>query len=83
MDRNYYYRILGVRSDATPAQIKAAYDTRIARLSSADYADEPEYARRKKEQATNAGKSLVHNSLVGSLVFKLSSSTCLTPGEPC
>ena len=59
MDRNYYYRILGVRSDATPAQIKAAYNTRIARLSSTDYADEPEYARRKKEQATKAYKVLM------------------------
>ena len=58
MDRNYYYRVLGVRSDATPAQIKAAYDARIARLSSEDYADEPEYARRKKEQATKAYKVL-------------------------
>ena len=59
MDRNYYYRILGVRPDATPAQIKAAYDARIARLSSADFADEPEYARRKKEQATKAYRVLM------------------------
>ena len=58
MDRNYYYRILGVRSDATPQQIKAAYEARIARLNSEDYADEPEYARRKKEQATKAYKVL-------------------------
>ena len=36
-----------------------------------------------EEWATNAGKSLVHNSLVGSLFSKLSSSTSLTPGEPC
>lgn len=59
MDRNYYYRILGVRSDATPAQIKAAYETRIARLNSADYDDEPGYARRKKEQATKAYRVLL------------------------
>ncbi len=59
MDRNYYYRILGVRPDATPAQIKAAYDARVARLSSSDYADEPEYARRKKHQATEAYKVLL------------------------
>ncbi len=54
MDRNYYYRVLGVRPDATPAQIKAAYEARITRLNSADYDEEPEYARRKKEQATKA-----------------------------
>ena len=59
MDRNYYYRVLGVRSDATPAQIKAAYNARMARLSSADYDDEPEYARRKKEQATKAYRVLM------------------------
>lgn len=59
MDRNYYYRTLGVRPDATPKQIKAAYEARIARLSSADFADEPEYARRKKEQATKAYKVLM------------------------
>ena len=59
MDRNYYYRVLGVRSDATPAQIKAAYNSRMARLDSADFADEPEYARRKKAQATQAYKVIM------------------------
>ena len=59
MDRNYYYRVLGVRSDATPAQIRNAYNNRMARLDSADFADEPEYARRKKEQATQAYKVLM------------------------
>lgn len=59
MDRNYYYRVLGLRSDATPAQIKAAYNSRMARLDSADFADEPEYARRKKAQATQAYKVLM------------------------
>lgn len=59
MDRNYYYRVLGVRSDATPAQIRDAYNTRMARLDSADFADEPEYARRKKAQATQAYKVLM------------------------
>ena len=59
MDRNYYYRILGLRSDATPAQIRDAYNIRMARLDSADFADEPEYARRKKAQATQAYKVLM------------------------
>lgn len=59
MDRNYYYRVLGVRSDATPAQIRDAYNNRMARLDSADFADEPEYARRKKAQATQAYKVLM------------------------
>ena len=59
MDRNYYYRILGVRSDATPAQIRDAYNIRMARLDSADFADGPEYARRKKAQATQAYKVLM------------------------
>ena len=59
MDRNYYYRVLGVRSDATPAQIRDAYNNRMARLDSADFADEPEYAKRKKAQATQAYKVLM------------------------
>ena len=59
MDRNYYYRILGLRSDATPAQIRDAYNIRMARLDSADFADEPEYARRKKAQVTQAYKVLM------------------------
>ncbi len=59
MDRNYYYRLLGLRPDATQAQIRDAYNSRMARLDSADFADEPEYAKRKKAQATEAYKVLI------------------------
>ena len=58
MDRNYFCRILGVRPDATPNEIRRAYDDRVRRLNSSDYADEPEYARRKREQARQAYRVL-------------------------
>ena len=41
MDRNYYYRILGLSEGATPNQIKTAYEKRMAKLDSADYRDDP------------------------------------------
>lgn len=48
MDKNYYYRVLGVKKDATTQQIKKAYDDRIARLNSADYADDAAYVKKRK-----------------------------------
>ena len=58
MDRNYYYRILGLNEKATSKQIKQAYEERIAKLSSADYRDDPFYAEKKKRQATEAYRVL-------------------------
>ena len=58
MDRNYYYRILGLNENATSKQIKQAYEERIAKLSSADYRDDPFYAEKKKRQATEAYRVL-------------------------
>ncbi len=54
MDNKNYYRILGVRDDATRAQIDKAYKARLARLNSADYADDAEYVKKKKAQAKHA-----------------------------
>ena len=54
MDRNYYYRILGVREDATAQQIKQGYEERVKRLKSPDYADDPEYVDRKLKEAAYA-----------------------------
>ncbi len=54
MDRNYYYRVLGLRNDASAADISKAYRARIARLNSADYADDAEYVKKKKLQAKHA-----------------------------
>lgn len=51
MDRNYYYRELGLRPGATNQQIKKAFEDRMARLSSPDYADDPEYVAKKMKQA--------------------------------
>ena len=64
MDKNYYYRILGLRSDASQTQIRKAYNDRIAKLSSPDYDDDPEYAQRKKQQATMAYKVLIGSAPV-------------------
>ena len=54
MNKIDYYRILGVREDATVEKINAAYKERIKRLSSADFTDEPEYAARKKAEVSHA-----------------------------
>ncbi len=47
MDKRNYYRILGIREGATSKEIKAAYEARIQKLNSPDYADDPEYTQRK------------------------------------
>lgn len=44
MDKRYYYRILGLVGEPTRDQIEAAYETRIAKLRSSDYGDDPLYA---------------------------------------
>lgn len=54
MDDRYYYRILGVNPDATPEEIKAAYEHRINKISTADYGDDPEYVKKKKREITMA-----------------------------
>lgn len=58
MDRNYYYRILGLTEGATTQQIKQAYEIRMEKLKSADYRDDPEYVEKKKRQATEAYRVL-------------------------
>lgn len=45
MDRNF--ALLGLREDATKEQVKEAYGRRLAKYKSADYADDPEYVKRK------------------------------------
>ena len=59
MDKSYYCRVLGVREDASVQQIKQAYEERVKRLKSADYADEPEYASRKLSEAAYAYRVLL------------------------
>lgn len=58
MDRNYYYRILGLTEGATGQQIRQAYESRMAKLDSADYKDDPEYVTKKKHQTTEAYRVL-------------------------
>ena len=59
MDKSYYCRVLGVREDASVQQIKKAYEGRVKRLKSADYADELEYASRKLSEAAYAYRVLL------------------------
>lgn len=47
MDKKPYYRMLGLNEGATAAQIKDAYEKKIHKLRSDDYADDPEYVARK------------------------------------
>jgi len=54
MDRKYYYRILGLQEGASAGDIKKAYELRMERLRSADYADDPEYVAKKMSQAKYA-----------------------------
>ena len=59
MDKSYYCRVLGVGEDASVQQIKKAYEERVKRLKSADYADEPEYASGKLSEAAYAYRVLL------------------------
>lgn len=59
MDRRHYYRVLGVREGASTADIKKAYDRHMRRLALPDYADDPEYVARKKDQIRHAYSVLV------------------------
>lgn len=60
MDKRYYYSILGLREGASTADIKNAYERHMRRLALPDYADDPEYVARKKDQIRHA-----YNVLVG------------------
>lgn len=51
---NRDFTILGVREDASKEQVKAAYQQRLARYKSDDYADDPEYVSQKISQLTAA-----------------------------
>ena len=59
MDRRHYYRVLGVREGSSTADIKKAYDKHMRRLALPDYADDPEYVARKKDQIRHAYSVLV------------------------
>ena len=59
MDKSYYCRVLGVREDASVQQIKQAYEERVKRLKSGDYADDSEYVSRKLGEAAYAYRVLL------------------------
>lgn len=54
MDRRDAFSLLGVREDASPEQIAQAYQYRLKKYKSDDYADEPAYARRKMAELKQA-----------------------------
>ena len=68
MDKRYYYSILGVREGAGTAEIKKAYDRHMRRLGLPDYADDPEYVARKKDQIRHAYSALVGGSAPAEMV---------------
>ena len=59
MDKSYYCRVLGVGEDASVQQIKQAYEERVKRLKSGDYADDSEYVSRKLGEAAYAYRVLL------------------------
>ena len=62
MDGSYYYRVLGAREGASAQQIKQAYEERVKRLKSPDYADDPEYVDRKLKEASEAYRVVLGGS---------------------
>ncbi|MGN1413884.1 MAG: J domain-containing protein [Anaerovoracaceae bacterium] len=54
MDKKPYYRLLGLTEGATAAQIKDAYEKKMHKLRSDDYADDPEYVARKIQEVRHA-----------------------------
>lgn len=62
MDKSYYYRVLGAREGASAQQIKQAYEERVKRLKSPDYADDPEYVDRKLREAAEAYRVVLGGS---------------------
>lgn len=81
MDRNF--ALLGLRDDATREQVKAAYERRLSKYRSADYADDPEYARRKIGQLKAAYEKAYQaaGKNTGSLSAEESFARPLTPSE--
>lgn len=55
MDRNF--ALLGLNEDAGKEAVQAAYERRLAKYKSADYADDPEYAARKISELRQAYES--------------------------
>lgn len=54
---NRAFSILGVREDACKEEIKQAYERRLSKYKSGDYADDPEYVSRKIAQLREAYNS--------------------------
>lgn len=57
MDRDF--ALLGLREGASKEEIRAAYERRLAKYKNADYADDPDYVRRKREELKVAYESAV------------------------
>ncbi len=57
MDRDF--ALLGLREGASKEEIRAAYERRLAKYKTADYADDPDYVRRKREELKAAYESAV------------------------
>ncbi|MEE0516035.1 MAG: hypothetical protein UC961_10325, partial [Emergencia sp.] len=57
MDRDF--ALLGLREGASKEEIRAVYERRLAKYKTADYADDPDYVRRKREELKAAYESAV------------------------
>lgn len=62
MDNRYYYRLLGLSGESSPEKIQAAYESRMEKLHSSDYADDPVYAKKKMAEVTMAYNVLTGKS---------------------
>lgn len=54
MNRKEAFILLGLHEDATQKQVKDSYERWVKKYNAADYADDPEYVRKKKEQLKKA-----------------------------
>ena len=60
MDRDF--AILGLREGASKEEIRAAYERRLAKYRTADYADDPDYVRRKREELKAACENAIEKA---------------------
>lgn len=63
---NRYFSLLGLREDAGKDDVKAAYERRVQKYKASDYADDPEYVRKKLAELKTAYEQAYRMAASGS-----------------